>query len=133
MFEKIKQHWTQFKKAPTGARFQHYYESRHHTPRSLLKKMLFIVIGVLVMMVGVFFLAVPGPGLLVILIGAVIVARESLFVSRIFDRIEPRTWRAAVWCRTLWRRLSLTSKILLLAIATALAATAMLGAYKILY
>jgi hypothetical protein len=85
MLKTLKEHWHIFKKAPVGERFERYYQSRHEAQRSLTKKILLIGMGAVVMLVGVFFLAVPGPGLVVLLLGAVLIARESLFVSRLFD------------------------------------------------
>ncbi|HEY3487063.1 MAG TPA: PGPGW domain-containing protein [Gammaproteobacteria bacterium] len=98
-----------------------------------MKKTLLISAGILLMAVGVIFLAIPGPGLLVILAGAALIAQESLFVSRLFDRVEPHIWRLARWCRIKWQGFSLAIKILLITIAALVAGVALFGTYKIFY
>jgi hypothetical protein len=132
MLKTLKQHWHIFKKAPTGQRFERYYESRHNTPRGLVKKILLISMGAVVVLVGIFFLAVPGPGLVVLLIGAILIARESLFVSRLFDRIEPRVSALAIRCRRIWQRLPIGVKILLTVTVAALTAAVCWFAYRII-
>lgn len=133
MFKELSEHWEQFRHYPTGERFERYYRSRHESQRGMLKKSLLITLGILIMVAGLFFLAVPGPGIVIFLIGATLVARESLYVSRIFDRLEPRAWKAARWCKRNWQSLSLTSKILLLAIAAILGLLALYIAYRIFF
>jgi hypothetical protein len=133
MFKEISQHWNQFRKYPSGERFERYYRSRHDAERSATKKTLLIGAGIVIMAAGVVFLAIPGPGLVVMLIGAGLIARESLVVSRIFDRIEPHACQLAKWCRATWRRLSPGVKALLIVSTVLLAAAIMLGAYKIFY
>lgn len=133
MFKEIAEHWDQFRHYPPGKRFERYYRSRHESQRSTTKKILLITTGAVIMAAGVVFLAIPGPGLLVLLGGAALIARESLFVSRLFDRLEPRMWKLAVWCKTKWQSLPLGSRILLLIIAGILGLIALYIAYKILF
>jgi hypothetical protein len=114
MLKELTEHWDDFRDYPPGERFERYYRSRHHTKRGMGKKALFICTGILIMAAGVVFLAIPGPGLLVMLVGAALIARESLFVSRLFDRLEPRLWRLAKWCEAKWLNLSPGGKTLLI-------------------
>jgi hypothetical protein len=133
MFKEIKQHWTQFRKYPQGERFERYYGSRHNVKRGFLKKILLIAAGILIMAAGVIFLAIPGPGLLVMLLGAVLIARESLFVSRLFDRLEPHLWRFARWCRKTWQEMSSASKTALVVSAAMLGVLALFMAIYIIF
>lgn len=133
MFKEITEHWEQFRHYPAGERFERYYRCRHETQRSAIKKALLIGLGALIMATGVVFLAIPGPGLLVLLVGAALIARESLFVSRLFDRLEPRAWKAARWCRNNWKNLPLMAKALLIAAAAILGLIALYIAYKIFF
>lgn len=133
MFEQISQHWEQFRHYPSGERFERYYRSRHESTRSTTKKALLMGAGILVMVAGVIFLAIPGPGLLVMLIGAGLIARESLFVSRTFDRMEPHVLKLARWCKKTWQSLPKEAKILLIAIATILGLLALYIAYNIFF
>lgn len=133
MFKELSEHWDDFKHYPPGERFERYYRSRHHTQRSLGKKALLISAGILIMATGVIFLAIPGPGLLVMLVGAALIARESLFVSRLFDRVEPHLWQLTKWCEAKWRNLSLGGKALLIATAVLLGLMVLYIACKIYF
>lgn len=133
MSPEIKKHWAQFKKYPPGERFERYYRARHETQQGIIKKTLLISAGIVIMAAGVIFLAIPGPGLLVLLIGAGLIARESLFISRLFDRLEPRMWKLVRWCKAKWRSLPMGARILLIAIVAVLAAAILLTAYRIFF
>lgn len=133
MFKEITEHWEQFRHYPVGERFERYYRCRHESKRSMTKKALLIGLGALIMVAGLFFMAVPGPGIVIFLVGAIFVARESLFVSRLFDRLEPRAWKVARWCRKNWKSLPLISKILLLAVVAILGLIVLYIAYKIFF
>ncbi|HEX7916100.1 PGPGW domain-containing protein, partial [Rudaea sp.] len=52
-----------------------------------------------VFLVGVVMLVTPGPGLLVMAVGAALVAGESLLVARLLDRLDFHA--SAYWAR--WR------------------------------
>jgi len=133
MFKELAEHWDHFRHHPPGERFERYYRSRHHTKRSVGKKALLVGTGILIMAAGVVFLAIPGPGLLVMMGGAVLIARESLFVSRLFDRCEPRLWQLTKWCEAKWRNLSLGGKALLIVPFLLLGAAALVASCKILF
>jgi hypothetical protein len=133
MLEKITRHWNQFRRYPPGERFERYYRYRHESRRSPVKKVLLIGLGGLIVVAGIIFLATPGPGLLVLLIGAGLIARESLQLSRLFDRLEPRVWRGVGWCRTNWQRLSLSTRILVLAVAAIPVLLTLYPTYKIFF
>jgi hypothetical protein len=133
MFTEIKQHWIQFRKYPVGERFERYYGSRHNVERGPVKKVFLISTGILIMTAGIIFLAIPGPGLLVMLLGAALIARESLFVSRLFDRLEPHLWKFARWCRKTWQELSTASKTALVVIAAMLGVLALFMAFYIIF
>jgi hypothetical protein len=133
MFKVLTEHWEQFRHYRPGERFERYYCSRHESSRSATKKALLIGLGALIMAIGVVFLAIPGPGLLVMLVGAGLIARESLYVSRLFDRIEPNAWKLARWLKRNWQSLSLGSKIVLFAIAAILGLLALYIAYTIFF
>ena len=95
MFRKIIEHWDQFRHYPAGERFERYYQSRHGAKRGAIKKISLMVLGSLCMIMGVIFLVIPGPGLLLMALGATLIARESLYISRVFDRLEPGLWKLA--------------------------------------
>lgn len=91
----LRQHWHEFRGLPPGRRFQHRYEMRRRRrgPRSLLGP-LYVALGGLLALAGLFFMAVPGPGIPVLVLGVALVAGESLHVARALDRLE-LGWRRA--------------------------------------
>jgi hypothetical protein len=84
------------------------------------------------MAVGLFLMPAPGPGTIVLLLGAAIAAQESLRVARVMDWAEVRLRGVAKWLIGWWSRRSLAMKILLVAAAVGLTATAGLAGYKLL-
>ena len=103
MFEDLKGEWSQLRKGRPGSRFQEQYDRNRRERSTAVGRALRIAVGLLLFPVGVFFLAVPGPGLLVIAVGAVMIAREFRSAARALDAIEVRGRRAVGWAR---RRIS---------------------------
>lgn len=93
MLQSIKRSWHDFRRAPPGQRFERRYESRRRRRggASVLKP-LYIVLGVLLSLCGIVFLAIPGPGLPILALGGAMVAGESLRVARLLDRLD-LLWR----------------------------------------
>ena len=83
--------------APPGRRFQERYQRRSATERGRLARCAALCAGVLLTLVGLFFLAVPGPGIPILAVGLALVAQESMAVARVLDNGELRIRR---W----WRR-----------------------------
>jgi uncharacterized membrane protein HdeD (DUF308 family) len=89
-----------------GRRFQtvHSVESQKKKPWTMTVKLL---LGILLIAVGIFLLAVPGPGLLVVFVGLGVLASGSRAVARLLDRLEVlarngwekimNRWRGAPW------------------------------------
>ena len=96
--------WQHFRDTPSGRRFQTRYRMRRAQKGGYLRKILLSTAGGLLMMVGVALLVLPGPGLLVMLIGAAFIAEESLFAARMLDRID--LWGAR-WLQR-WRKFRAT-------------------------
>ena len=105
MFDTLQRRWRQFAEAPPGQRFQAHFDRRQQTrPRGLHQKILALGGGVLVMGAGIFFMLAPGPGILIFLVGALLVAEESLLAARLMDGADLRLRRLAAWGLTRWRR-----------------------------
>jgi hypothetical protein len=51
-----------------------------------------------------FFLLVPGPGILVLFVGAGLLAEQSLITARALDWTEIRLRRLVAWAQKAWRR-----------------------------
>ena len=105
MFDTLHQRWHQFAAVPPGQRFEAHFTRRQQTrPRGLHQKILAVGGGVLVMGAGLFFMLAPGPGVLIFLIGALLVAEESRTVARRLDGADLRLRRLAAWASARWRR-----------------------------
>ena len=93
MFARLKDYWEDLKRGEPGSRFQDQHDKERSEQRSSVGRVLRIIAGFLLIPIGVFFLAVPGPGLLVIALGAVMIATELRVVAQALDAIELRVRR----------------------------------------
>ena len=105
MLTRLKKYWTSLKQGDPGSRFQEQYEKEHRKKKRPIGRILRIAAGVILMPVGLFFLAVPGPGLLIILLGAVLIARELRLAAMLLDWLEVRGRKVFKWGRQRWQRL----------------------------
>jgi hypothetical protein len=92
------QAWDRFVHSTPGRRFQERYRRMREQKGSALKRCLFVCGGILICLAGIVFLAIPGPGLLIIALGLALVAQESAALARLLDRAELKL-------RRLWKRL----------------------------
>ncbi|HNR91446.1 MAG TPA: PGPGW domain-containing protein [Dokdonella sp.] len=99
MFPSLKQQWHGFTSRPAGRRFQMRWRAQRERPRGLLRKLVLIGLGVALLLAGTAMLVLPGPGVLVMIIGAALIGEESLFVARGLDRAD--VWIARALQR--WR------------------------------
>jgi hypothetical protein len=86
MFHKLKQSWRDLQQGQPGRRFEDRW--RQKRPKSPARKILAIGSGVVVFAAGLFFLPAPGPGTVLLVLGAALVAEESRWVARALDRAE---------------------------------------------
>ncbi len=88
VFKSLKSAWRRFRSLPPGQRFHTAYlqhRRKHERPATRIAVMAGAVVLILA---GIVALVVPGPGLLMIAIGAALIARESAKLSRGLDRVE---------------------------------------------
>ena len=90
MLRHLKQSWRRFKAGLPGRRFQQQFRLRQRFRSGAARKALFMVAGILLAAAGIFLLFVPGPGIITLLIGAVLIAQHSSLAARAFDWIEIR-------------------------------------------
>ena len=106
LFEDLKRTWHRLRHAQPGNRFQDYHRVHQARMRTHASRLLSIVVGIAVITVGIVALPAPGPGSLIIAIGATFVARESLVVARLLDWLEVRLRAMLTWARAAWRKAS---------------------------
>ena len=76
-----------------GRRFQDRYQRRKESDRGKLARCAAVFAGIALTIVGVFFLAAPGPGIPILAVGLALIAQESAAAARFLDRTEVRLRR----------------------------------------
>lgn len=110
----IRKHWHDFKTRPPGRRFQDIHRKARANKavrKQGITKAAIIGGGVLLTLVGIFFLAVPGPGLLVIAIGLILIASESITMARFLDWLEVKVRALIDRLINFWRRSSTGQRV----------------------
>ena len=133
MLVNLKRQWRTLREAPPGTRFKRRYERRQKTGRSGLAKPLYLGAGVVIFLAGLVLLPAPGPGLIVVAIGATLMAQESYFVAWTLDWLELRARAMWKWGSRAWRHIPLAVRGLLVASAVIAAGLAGWGAYALLF
>jgi Putative transmembrane protein (PGPGW) len=90
--------WDRFVHSRPGRRFQARYRRKRQARASVWKRCALVCGGIVLALVGIFFMAVPGPGIPILAIGLALVAQESAAMARLLDRTEIRLRRS-------WKRL----------------------------
>ena len=131
MFEGLRQRWRALKDAKPGARFQDFHRHRHQSRRSALQKPLVVTVGILIVIAGTILLFTPGPGLLLVVIGAGLLAQESLLAARAMDWLEVKARKSADGSIRAWMRFSLAMKGFIIFLALLGIVAAGWGAYEL--
>jgi len=97
MFKQLQRSWKELKSGRPGSRFLEQYRRQHQAHESGVGRAVRIVAGIILVPVGLFFLPAPGPGMVVLALGAILLARESRLVARALDRLELRARQALRW------------------------------------
>lgn len=84
----LRQNLRDFLHSAPGRRFQDRHARRRSKRSSLLRKGLLLGGGGLVLLAGLVLMPAPGPGLLIALVGAGLLADESPALARALDRGE---------------------------------------------
>jgi len=132
MLENLKRSWQRFKAGRPGHRFEQQFSRRQRPSRGTVQKAFFIGAGILLMAGGVFFLFVPGPGLVLVSVGAILVAQQSLLAARALDWTEIRVRKLLVWGWGAWRSASPALKVLLVVLALAAIGAVGFGVFSFL-
>ncbi len=80
--------WRAFAAMRCGRRFQQRNRARRERKAGLVRKTLVISLGVIIILAGIAMLVLPGPGILTMIIGAALIAEESVFAARLLDRAD---------------------------------------------
>ena len=132
MWRAFKRHWRELRSSRPGRRFQEQYE-RHQRARqqhSGFRKFAQPAVGFAIVAVGLAFCVLPGPGLPFVIVGAALLARESLLVARPMDWLELRIRKILGWLRRQWSRTTLVGKCAAVVLAIAAVSGAGYGGYQ---
>ena len=127
----LKQEWRDLRKGRPGHRFQDRYE-RHRGGRkgkSWMGRFLEPGIGVLLLVAGVIFCLIPGPGLPLVLVGATLLAERSRRIARAMDWCELKLRKVLRRAKDWWCQASLGARNAVVVLATFMIAAAGYGAY----
>ncbi|HUQ75026.1 MAG TPA: PGPGW domain-containing protein, partial [Burkholderiales bacterium] len=92
MLAHLRDGWRELKQGRPGHRFQDRYQrGREGAACGTVKKWSLIVGGVFLIVAGIVLLPLPGPGMLVIALGALMMAEESRASAKALDWIEAKT------------------------------------------
>lgn len=132
MISELKKSWQQFKNNEPGHRFQERYEC--HSGASRLSRVLTLVVGILMVLVGLASMPLPIPadGFLVPL-GLVVVASEVKPAARFLDWAELKAREVVRKSLSLWSRASNVARALVVAVVVVAAAVLGYGAYSLVF
>jgi hypothetical protein len=111
MLSRFRKYWAGLGRGRPGSRFQDQFDAERKKQKSPAGRIVRTVGGLLLIPVGVLFLAIPGPGLVVIALGAVLIAREFGFAARLLDATELRGRKTWKWAEGRWRRLAKARRV----------------------
>jgi len=89
----FRRQWDLFRISRPGRRFQDFYERKRGSRGGALWRCLLIACGALLCLAGLFFMAVPGPGIPILLLGMALIAQQSRPTARLLDYAELRLRR----------------------------------------
>lgn len=85
--------WRDLWRDAPGQRFARRYQRLRGEGRGPVGRVLRAILGALLVVVGVVFMPLPGPGFVGVLIGGALLAGDSLRIARWMDRAEVRVRR----------------------------------------
>jgi len=135
VFQYLKQEWRELKKGRPGHRFREHCERnrRARKDQSLFRRFVVPVLAVLLLLVGLVFCIIPGPGLPLVALGGALLAQYSMAVAVAFDWLEVKLRCVFNRAKDWWCHTSLVARnAVLLAAALAMSAAAY-GAYHFIF
>ncbi|MSR35248.1 MAG: hypothetical protein EXR95_01215 [Gemmatimonadetes bacterium] len=128
-----KRSWAELKNGQPGKRFQKRYERKAEDGRTAARKPLLIGAGLVVLVVGIFFLPAPGPGIIIVAIGAAMLAEQSLIAARMLDWSELRAREVMERAVAVWERSSPVARGAIVLLGGALAAAGAYAAWQMTF
>lgn len=132
MPSKKKRRWRILPTGKPGKRFEQRYDENRANPRPLWARVLAVGGAAVLLAVGLFFIAVPGPGIPFLLAGAGLLSAQSRLMARFLDRFELWVRRIAKAARHWWRRRAMPMRAAVVTGGVLVASGSAYGAWRIL-
>ena len=135
VLKSLKQQWCDLKKGRPGHRFQDRYErnKQGRADETALRRWVQPVGAVVFFAAGVFFCIFPGPGLPLLLVGAMLLAERSRVMARLLDWAEMKVRKTVRKAKAWWREASLIAKNAVLVFGGLVVAGAGYGAWQVFF
>jgi hypothetical protein len=135
VLKSLKQQWCDLRKGRPGHRFQDRYERNKEgrADESALRRWIQPAAGVVLSVAGVFFCIFPGPGLPLLLVGAMLLSERSRLIARVLDWLEIKVRKIIRRTKEWWREASLIARNAVLAFGGLVIAGAGYGAWHFLF
>lgn len=89
----MRKSWLELKRGRPGRRFQDRHARGRESARGVAGKCAFVCVGVLILLVGIVLLPLPGPGMVIVALGALVMAEGSRTAAKALDALELRARR----------------------------------------
>ena len=132
---KLLRSWHEFKEGRPGRRFQDAAR-RNAASRSkhgLLYRCVRPLLGILLLLIGVFLCVVPGPGIPFILLGLSILSGSSKTIARFLDWSELKLRALINWLKRWWHHSPQAGKVAAVLLVCAIATGLCYGAYFLVF
>lgn len=90
MIARLKERWRELRHGEPGRRFRARYERRKCANRGAARKCLICILGAVIVLAGIVLMPLPGPGILIVAFGALLMAEGSRTVADALDSLELR-------------------------------------------
>jgi hypothetical protein len=124
-----KKSWAELERGKPGKRFQQRYERKNPGGKRSWKKVVTLVLGFIVFAAGLFFLPAPGPGMIIVALGAGLIAQASLLGARALDWCELRIRALIKWARGVWESAGTAARAAIVAAGVLVAGAGAYGAW----
>jgi hypothetical protein len=119
MIARFKEWANEIRALPPGERFETLHERHIESDHGVAKRAVGVVAGCGLILFGILELVIPGPGILFIVVGGALLAREFRVVAVAMDDGELRLRAAAKWLKAAWRGASTAVKAAVVGLAAA--------------
>ncbi|WP_156345531.1 hypothetical protein [Verrucomicrobium spinosum] len=111
--ERVEHQWHLFASDQPGERFVNLHKRRQEQRQGNFSwsRILFVGAGILLIIAGLFFMAVPGPGLPVLVAGLGLMGSESLVMARGLDWTELKLRPPVLKLKTRWDALTSRTRL----------------------